>query len=181
MQVVLDLAITVLGLGIFGQHVWALKSHFASDRMTSGARIISLGALFTCAIMLWLVWGREQPVVAQLVGAAIMALSVVLFRAAVTASEAARLKYAFDPALPEQLVTEGPFGRVRHPFYASYLLFWSGWAVATWSFWSVLPLAILAVLYTIAARYEESLLGSSDMAADYSTYRQRAGFFWPKF
>jgi protein-S-isoprenylcysteine O-methyltransferase Ste14 len=179
-QVVLDLAITLLGLGIFGQHVWALKGHFASDRMTSGARTISLSALFTCAVMLWLIWEPKQPVAAQLVGAAIMALSVLLFRAAVRASEAARLKYAFDPALPKQLVTDGPYGRVRHPFYASYLLYWGGWAVATWSLWSVPPLAILAALYTIAARYEESLLGNSNMAADYAIYRQRVGFFWPR-
>ncbi|KKB85042.1 S-isoprenylcysteine methyltransferase [Devosia limi DSM 17137] len=181
MQFALDSIVSIVALGIFGQHIWALKGHFASDRMTGGARTISAGALLTCLIMLILVWRLDHPAAAQVAGVAIMLLSLSLFWAAVKASEAAKLRFAFDAALPRQLVTTGPYRRVRHPFYASYLIFWLGWAVATWSIWSLLPVAIMAALYTIAARYEETLLGKSAMASDYAAYRERAGLFWPRF
>jgi len=29
---------------------------------------------------------------------------------------------------PDSLVTDGPYFYIRHPFYASYIVFWIGWA-----------------------------------------------------
>ncbi|MET3924885.1 isoprenylcysteine carboxylmethyltransferase family protein [Devosia sp. 2618] len=181
MAFVLDLLVSLVGLGVFAQHVWALRGHFASSHMTNGARAISGGALLSCLIMLALVWTRSQPIGAQIAGIAIMLASLTLFWSAVRASAEARLRFAFDEALPQSLVTIGPYRRIRHPFYASYLVFWLGWALSTWSLWSLLPVILMAVLYTIAARYEEGLLGRSGMAEAYTAYRQQAGLFWPKF
>ena len=62
-----------------------------------------------------------------------------------------------------------------------YLMFWAGWAVAAWSVWALVPVVVMAGLYTIAARYEEQLLGQSEMGAAYADYRKQAGLFWPKF
>ena len=181
MAFVLDLLVSLVGLGVFGQHVWALRGHFASSTMTGGARAISGGALLAFLVMLLLLWTLDQPIGAQLVGIVIMVASLALFWAAVRASSAARLRFAFDEALPQSLVTIGPYQRIRHPFYSSYLVFWLGWAIATWSPWALLPVAIMATLYTIAARYEENLLSRSEMAPAYAAYRQQAGLFWPKF
>lgn len=180
MAFALDLIVTLTGLAVFGQHIWALRGHFASDSMTGQARIISVAALTTCLIMIILVWQVAQPSPAQFAGFAVMAGSLAIFWAAIRASRAARLRFAFDSALPEHLVTTGPYRFVRHPFYVSYLLFWLGWALASWSAWALLPLAAMATLYTIAARYEEKLLSSSGMAEAYAAYRQKAGLFWPK-
>jgi protein-S-isoprenylcysteine O-methyltransferase Ste14 len=175
-----DVLVTVVGLGVFGQHIWALRGHFASDRMTGGARLISAGALASCLTMLVLLWTMDQPLAAQLTGIVLMAGSLTLFWTAVQASNAARLRFAFDDALPKSLVTMGPYRRIRHPFYASYLIFWFGWAVATWSPWALLPVIVMATLYTIAARHEEALLGGSEMGQAYAQYRTQAGLFWPK-
>lgn len=180
-MIILDLVVTLVGLAVFGHHVWALRGHFASDRMTSGARTISLFALVTCLVMIYLGWSIEQPWQASLLGIVLILSSLMLFWGAVRASQAARLRYAFDDAMPQSLVVTGPYQRIRHPFYASYLLFWLGWAIATWTLWALLPVAIMGLLYTRAARYEEGLLGNSSMAADYAAYRLQAGFFWPKF
>ncbi len=181
MEFAFDLLVTAVGLGIFGQHIWALRGHFASERMSRGAQVISAGALVSCLVMLGLVWSLPQPLGAQFAGIVVMAASLWLFWTAVSASGKARLRFAFDDAPPHSLVTFGPYRRIRHPFYASYLLFWAGWAIATWSGWALLPVAAMAVLYTVAARFEENLLGRTDMGPAYQQYRAQAGLFWPKF
>ena len=176
----LDLIVTAVGLFIFGQHVWALRGHFASTSMSGGARVISAGALVTLLIMLVLLWTGEQPWLAQIAGLVLMGASLMLFRAAVSASAAARLRFAFDNALPEQLVTIGPYQKIRHPFYTSYLIYWAGWVLAVWNVWALLPWLVMAALYTIAARHEEQLLTASGMGEAYASYRRRAGLFWPR-
>ena len=180
MAFALDVLVTVVALTIFGQHIWALRGHFASERMTGGARVISVGALTSCVLLLVLTWTVEQPPLAQLAGIAVMGVSLILFWAAVRASSKARLRFAFDEALPNSLVTFGPYRHVRHPFYTSYLMFWSGWAIASWSLWGLAPIVIMGVLYTIAARYEEKLLIGSGMSSAYRQYRNSTGMFWPR-
>lgn len=180
MAFAIDLVVCLVGLGVFGQHIWALRGHFASDRMTRGAQAISAGALASCAILLWLVWSQTQPAAAQFVGIAVMLGSLWLFWAAVRASRAAKLRFAFDDAPPLALVTVGPYRHIRHPFYSSYLIFWAGWAIATWSPWGLLPVIVMTTLYTMAARYEETLLSRTAMGPAYAEYRNTVGLFWPK-
>lgn len=180
MALVLDLLVTLVALAIFGQHVWALRGHFASDRMTGGARTISASALLSIVILLILTWTVEQPAAAQLAGIAVMAASLALFWAAVRASAQARLRFAFDEALPTTLVTIGPYNHVRHPFYTSYLMYWLAWALSVWSPWALVPVVVMAALYTIAARYEENLLSNSEMSGAYTDYKKRVGMFVPR-
>jgi len=182
MEFAVDLLVALVGLGVFSQHVWALRGHFASERMSRGAQVISAGALGSCLLMLVLLWALPQPPAAQFVGIALMAASLWLFWQAVRASKQSRLRFAFDDAPPEALVTFGPYRRIRHPFYASYLIFWTGWAIASWSAWALLPVIVMATLYTIAARHEENLLSRNNtMGPAYTQYRSQAGLFWPKF
>jgi protein-S-isoprenylcysteine O-methyltransferase Ste14 len=98
----------------------------------------------------------------------------------VAASRTARLRFAFDPEGPRGLVTEGPYGYVRHPFYTSYLMFWLGWAVATGALLAALPVLLFGVIYVTAARAEERLFLASDMAGAYARYRSRTGFLLPR-
>ncbi|WP_240229672.1 methyltransferase family protein [Devosia lacusdianchii] len=180
MELIADLVVTVVSIAILAQHVWALRGHFASETMANGARVTSAAALLTCACLLLLVWTHSQPIWAQVVGVLIELGSLALFWAAIKASRTARLRFAFDDQPPHSLVTIGPYQYVRHPFYTSYLLFWIGWAIATWSLWSVLPLIIVATLYVLAARMEERLFATTALADEYAAYRQRAGLFWPR-
>jgi protein-S-isoprenylcysteine O-methyltransferase Ste14 len=104
-----------------------------------------------------------------------------LFWAAISASRKARLRFAFDPENPHSIVTGGPYRYLRHPFYTSYLLFWSGWAIAGWSAWTIVPVAIFAAIYVTAALAEEKKFSGTALAGDYEDYKMRAGFFWPRF
>ena len=107
--------------------------------------------------------------------------SLWLFWRAIAASRAARLLLAFDPGQPSALVRHGPYRIVRHPFYTSYLLFWTGWSIAAWSAWTLPPLVAVLAIYIVAARTEEGKFARSPFAAEYETYRRRAGMFWPRW
>jgi protein-S-isoprenylcysteine O-methyltransferase Ste14 len=87
---------------------------------------------------------------------------------------------AFSDDTPQFLLRHGPYRYVRHPFYASYLLFWVGTAVTTagWLPWLV-PFGML-LLYARAATGEEQKFARSDLAQAYETYRQNTGMFLPR-
>jgi len=180
MDLILDLVLSLVSLSVIAQYSWSLKAHFNSPKMPTGTVVISVVVLATAAIYVTLLWIESQPALATLVGLGLEGLALWLFWAAIKASRAARLKMAFDLQNPHGLVTTGPYRYLRHPFYTSYLIFWVGWAVATWSLWSVLPLMVIAVIYVTAALGEERKFSRTAMAADYADYRSRTGFFWPK-
>ena len=74
----------------------------------------------------------------------------------------------------------GPYRYIRHPFYASYILFWLGCAVATLHPVSLAFLVVVSgILIAVALREERSFVGTP-FAADYLSYRRTAGLLWPK-
>lgn len=176
----MDYVVVAVGLLTVGAYVWSLRGHFVSETMPSGTRIISVAVTLTTALYLLLTFGAEQPLWAQLGGLALQLAAGGLFIAAIIASREARLEYAFTAEKPQGLLETGPYRYIRHPFYASYIVFWSGWALATWSIFSLAGLAVLVTLYVMAARSEEQKFAQTPMAAAYEAYRNRAGLFWPK-
>ena len=180
MELVLDLVISAVSVAVVGQYTWALRAHFSSKAVPSGTMLISAVVVTTTIIFLMLLWLESQPLWAALVGLVIELASLALFWAAITASRNARLRLAFDRENPDTLVMEGPYKYLRHPFYTSYLVFWVGWAIAIWSPWTLLPLAVLVAIYVVAAKGEEQKFSNSPLAAQYEAYRKRAGMFWPR-
>lgn len=180
MDIALDLLVSVVSLAVMAQHLWATRGHFVSKGLTLGSGSIAAGVVITSLIYLVLGWVYEQPAWAQLVGVALELLGLWLFWATIRESKAARLRFAFDSEQPHGLLTTGPYSRIRHPFYASYLIVWSGWALATWSVWALIPLAAMIGIYAAAATFEERLFAATPLAAEYASYRKRAGLFWPK-
>jgi protein-S-isoprenylcysteine O-methyltransferase Ste14 len=81
---------------------------------------------------------------------------------------------------PEHLVVEGPYARIRHPFYTSYLLSVAGCVLAAPH---PLMLAVLAVvawrLDGTAAREERRFLASEALGARYRAYMRATGRFLP--
>jgi len=180
MELVLDLVISVVSIAVVIKWGRALRTHFRSTKMPTGTMVISGVVTATALVFTALLWLETQPLLAQLVGLAIEAFSVWLFFAAVAASRAAELKMAFDKANPHGLVMTGPYRYLRHPFYTSYLILWIGWAIATWSPWAIIPLAVITVIYVMAALGEEKKFSRTEMAGAYEAYRSQTGFFWPK-
>lgn len=177
---VLAVLVSFLSVLIVAWHGWAGKVHFASERMPSGAKLLAFAVATSAVLYLILLWSEPRPAAAMAVGFLIECASLLLFVRTMRASREARLKLAFDPGHPHSVVRGGPYRFVRHPFYTSYLLFWLGWAIATWSPWSVLSLALMCAIYVLAARGEERKFANSPMAADYAAYRRTTGMFWPR-
>jgi protein-S-isoprenylcysteine O-methyltransferase Ste14 len=142
---------------------------------------ISSVVLLSLASYLYLQWNVHQPVFAPSAGVVMMIGALALFWAAISASREARLLLAFDHKKPHGLVASGPYRYVRHPFYLSYLIFWAGWAIASWHPLSAIPLLVIAFIYVIAARGEERKFENSPLAEEYRAYKKSAGFLWAKF
>jgi protein-S-isoprenylcysteine O-methyltransferase Ste14 len=82
--------------------------------------------------------------------------------------------------LPDGLVTWGAYRRIRHPFYAAFLLALLGGFLASpqpGTFFT-LVYGLLALNYT-AGREERQLL-ASPFGAEYEKYLQHTGRFWPR-
>jgi protein-S-isoprenylcysteine O-methyltransferase Ste14 len=180
MQWAIDLLVSLVSVGVVGSYIRATRDHFVSENMQLGAKLISAIVLLTTAVFLVLTWAVSQPLWAQLAGLAAEIASGFLFFATIRASKAARLRFAFDPEAPHTLLQEGPYKYVRHPFYTSYLIFWAGWAVASWSVFGLLNLFVLAILYVWAARFEEQSFLGTGLGEEYRAYKARTGLFWPK-
>jgi len=91
--------------------------------------------------------------------------------------QGAELRFAFDTDESRQSGDRRPYFYIRHPFYASYIVFWIGWGIATWSIWAVVPVAGIVAIYTIAALDEERKFSRTALADAYEAYRARTGLF----
>ena len=180
MDFALDLAVTIVSVAVVGFYAWSLRGHFSSPEMPDGTKIISAAVITTTLFFLFLIWFRAQSVELRIAGLAIQVASATLFWWAISASRNAQLRYAFDPEGPRGLVTTGPYRYLRHPFYTSYVIFWSGWALATGSIWAIVPVVAFVVIYLTAAKDEERKFANSPMAADYDAYRRRTGLLFPR-
>lgn len=176
-----DLLVLLVSWAVVVQQIWATRGHFVSAKMASGAMLLAALVIVSTLVYSVLLWVSHQPLWAMLVGVLLELASQALFWGAILASRRAALLFAFDPGMPGSIVRHGPYRYVRHPFYASYVLFWIGWAVATWSLWALPFLLGIVVLYVVAARGEEQKFANTPMAADYERYKSSAGFFWPRF
>ena len=133
-----------LSLVAFGSFSWALRGHFeTSIRIPNGMRLLSFFSFFSYMTFIGLlVWrGSESPVRTAL-GLVGFAVSITLFWWTVSTTRPHRLAVAYTNAVPDIIYVEGPYARVRHPFYLSYILFWFATAVVA-DQWQWAPALIL--------------------------------------
>ena len=76
------------------------------------------------------------------------------------------------------LITGGPYARVRHPMYSAVLLGMAGVALVRGSWWGVAAWVALVLLLTAKSRWEEHRL--LEVFTNYAEYRERAGRFVPR-
>lgn len=107
--------------------------------------------------------------------------SMCLFLTTAKSFSGAPPAIAFTPSPPDRLVLRGPYRYIRHPFYTSYMLFWTGVFVASPSLFTGIALFVMFALYVKAARFEETLIAHSSLGKEYLDYRVRTGMFLPRF
>jgi protein-S-isoprenylcysteine O-methyltransferase Ste14 len=71
----------------------------------------------------------------------------------------------------QRVISTGPYAIVRHPMYASALLYFLGTPLALGSYWGYVPLAVMAPFLVWRVRDEERLLATS--LPGYREYQRR--------
>jgi protein-S-isoprenylcysteine O-methyltransferase Ste14 len=140
------------------------------------------------AVLLWQ-FGVLEPLyhpqaqglpVIQAVAVILSAISISLIAMTVGTHRIPLALWHQDNDAPVELVTWGPYSRIRHPFYTSFLL---AFAAAVFAFPHAITVGCLAyglAVLTITARREERRLSTSSLGAEYRQYMSDAGRFFPR-
>jgi len=81
-----------------------------------------------------------------------------------------------------QLVTQGPYARIRHPTYTSVVLMTVAAALLYLNLILIVDVVVVAVIASARARREEGLLGSPEgFGARYREYMAHTGRFVPRW
>lgn len=179
--------IASLPILIFETAIWAifavsLKFYFRSENNTN-TTISFLGIAGAIAFFIIIIASLD-PVDnpwALSAGIVLMASSAGLFLWTAVHASHARPAIAFSGSIPKQIFTDGPFRYVRHPFYTSYCLYWVGGGLISGLPFGPLPFLIMLPFYIAAAKGEEEQLTKGENGQKYKAYRDRTGFFWPRF
>lgn len=182
-QSVVALALAAGLTACLGSFQMALGAHFARSgrnlpRATTALATLS-AALYVSAMLHLFVVGAPGPLLAA--GAAIlMTCSSLLFRYARKSSPPRALAVAFDRAAPLQIVSNGPYRYIRHPFYVSYMLYWTAAFLSAPHALIGAGAMTMLVLYAILAGREERALLASPLGPEYRRYQSRSGRFLPR-
>ena len=171
----------LIWVSAFSSFGWGVLRFF---RRTSGvswhtALVAVLGLVFGVWHLLAIASSNVRPP-RSAVAIVLLSVSTLLFWWAVQACESRHLTAIFEDDLPCHLVRRGPYRHIRHPFYASYTMFWfAGW-IASASVVSLISSAVMLRIYLEAVRTEERKFAASNLSGDYAEYRQRVGMMAPK-
>lgn len=142
--------------------------------------VASLATLFGFLQIIAMASAPATSVTSWLVAFVLYGAALSLFSWAVRTTRVHRFALAFTPTSPTMVLTEGPYRWVRHPFYASYLLYWVAGACATEAWWMIVPVIVMGGLYWLATVQEETEFLQGDQADVYRAYINRTGRFFPK-
>jgi protein-S-isoprenylcysteine O-methyltransferase Ste14 len=157
---IIDLVITVCWLAFW--IYWLIAARTAKSGQSAGRRFAGARVALV-VIVVFLVRdfgfrghpGRDDP--------ALAAVGLVLFFAGLGLAIWARLYIGRNWGMPmtrrdePELVTTGPYRRVRHPIYTGIIVAMLGTALATTLF-ALIAVAVLAAYFTYSATREEAFL-----------------------
>jgi protein-S-isoprenylcysteine O-methyltransferase Ste14 len=175
----------LFSIGGFLSFTWAIKKHFRpnnQEKMPIGMRLISLFGLISFAVQIMAIWLKDEfHLISSLVGALSYLASLFLFYWAVKTTLEHRLTLAYSTDAPRFLLTTGPYGLIRHPFYSAYSVFWVAGFLATQQWWLLVPMTGMIWLYYQAAKMEEEKFSTSHiLQKEFLEYRKQTGMFLPK-
>src|ERR1700730_11699576 len=83
------------------------------------------------------------------------------------------------PKVDHQLISSGPYARMRHPIYSGVLLGVAGTALVIGEWRGVLAFFLLLTNYAVKAKREEKILAGA-LAENFAGHKKRAGFLLPR-
>lgn len=157
-----------VGAAFFAEQMWVVIAYlirrparFASRRLDDWA--LAFGGTFAGVLFrpdgAHTHWGVQAGLVVQLVGLAFCVLSFLTLGRS----------FGFVAA-DRGLVRSGPYGVVRHPIYASYVLLQAGYVLQSLSVANVLVMLVASGCNVGRAKAEDRVLATNDA---YAAYRDR--------
>lgn len=171
------LVLHVFNLGAFG---WGMARFF--QKVSGHQRRTAVVASLAVAFAIWHVraaWVATPLACSSGLAVALDVAALALFLAAVRACRRNRPTAIFEADEPRWMMTEGPYRWVRHPFYLSYILFWTAGALASRSPIDAFAAVVMSCVYVTAALEEEAKFRCSPLAKEYAGYRRSTGFLLP--
>jgi protein-S-isoprenylcysteine O-methyltransferase Ste14 len=159
----------------FGTFVCSMFLYFRAGLTRSTATVASATVLLIVGLHVYEVRIADEISLCRGVSCILLlAMANLLFWTAVIAHRPHRPAAFFSEAVPNALVTCGPYRFVRHPFYLSYLLAVAGSSFLVYRWFLFASGVYLFFLYNAAAASEKRrLLGNAPMAERYRQYLSR--------
>jgi protein-S-isoprenylcysteine O-methyltransferase Ste14 len=154
------------------------KRHESLD--TSRYRFLQICAIAHWVGYLFLLYQISATQVVLMATVTLTSVSLVIFWIAFFQIRRRPFTIIFSKDNPERIETQGLYRWIRHPFYTSYILFYSGSILVTQNVWIGLLAATLIIVYLDAARKEEEKFKLGSLANEYSAYQRRTGRFFPR-
>lgn len=157
----------------------ATRQHFRSDRYPPGMYVISTLSLVGIFTFLIRAFWQQLSFVPLTVSMILCAFG--LFVWSIRHSRDHQLSLALDTDMQSsQIIRTGPWKYMRHPFYASYLIFWLACALGAQHVVSTIVFLCLTAIYVYSALKEEGALSTGPLRKDYREYQRDVGFLFPK-
>jgi protein-S-isoprenylcysteine O-methyltransferase Ste14 len=168
-------------IACFASYTWAILRLFArpNGRPIQMTFVTILGFIFFLGQLFTILRGKPIVWVATL-GLFFYAIAFALFWWAVPVAREARLNVAFTTTRPRMLLTQGPYRYIRHPFYASYLAFWTGGVLVSSELFLLLSVLGMGLFYILAMRQEEQEFRQGSLSNAYKVYSQSTGRILPR-
>lgn len=179
---ILSVLIAIFFIGNSLTHVVATRTVFDKpDGVDVKLKLVSFYFLASSvALVLMIFFANQSSLLTNSLGLIASVISLWLFFSTSKVHKKIKLTPIYSTNKPNHLVTDGPYKKVRHPFYSSYLLNYAGAALASANIWAALIVISLAILYRQAALQEEKKFSQSDLDNEYLAYKQNTGLFIPK-
>lgn len=176
----------VLGMFVlaFGSIGWATMGGFFRKLDKEPAEVIGIkviATLFVAVHLVVLLLQDQILLMAAIAATLLYGFSLLIFWSAIYVNWDYPLLYCFTESASHNLVTEGPYRYIRHPFYLSYSLAWIASIVASQELWLLTTAAAMIWIYYQAASREESQWLTSPYADSYRAYMKTTGMFFPSF
>jgi protein-S-isoprenylcysteine O-methyltransferase Ste14 len=156
------------------------SSLFRLDHAGAASYCFFASFLSGMATSVWMLTQHPTDNPALVVMAVLPALaSGLLFVSAAKVIRSAPLTAIFSPDQPQFVHTTGPYSRIRHPFYTSYILNFFAAAIACGHWAPAVVFVGAASVYSFAARLEELKFSRSPIAQDYEAYKQATSMLFP--
>ncbi len=124
----------------------------------------------------------DSPLLAtlQVLAVPLSAASIGLMCMTISAHRVPLALWHQDNDDPSEIVTWGPYARVRHPFYSSFLLAFGAVLLLFPHYLTALLLGVAFVSLKTAALREEHRLEASQFGSTYTQYMAHTGCFVPR-